>query len=66
MMQKSGAGICINPKDALALKNAILELHLDVKKTELMVENGQNAVLNNYQWNSQIPLLAKVYTEALG
>ena len=64
-MLESGAGICIDPKNALALKNAILDLHLDVKKTELMVENGQKAVLSNYQWKSQIPLLAKVYNDLL-
>jgi glycosyltransferase involved in cell wall biosynthesis len=56
-------GICIDPLDPHALKNAIKTIHSDVKKSELMGESGKNAVKNFYNWESQKPILSKVYEE---
>lgn len=54
-------GLCVDPFDTKKLKTAILEIHKDVKKSELMVENGKKAVREKYSWDSQVPLLMRVY-----
>ncbi len=56
-------GICVNPLDPSDLKNAVKNIHTDVKNSELMVKNGKNAVKNFYNWESQKPILSKVYEE---
>jgi len=56
-------GICVNPLNPSDLKNAIKAMHIDVKKSELMAKNGKTAVNNFYNWESQTPILSKVYDE---
>jgi glycosyltransferase involved in cell wall biosynthesis len=56
-------GICVDPLNPADLKNAIKAIHMDVKKSELMAENGKIAVKNFYNWESQKPTLSKVYEE---
>lgn len=60
-VEGNGCGLCVPPFDTEKLKTAILEIHRNVKKSELMVENGKKAVEEKYDWKSQIPLLMGVY-----
>lgn len=66
VIEANGCGICVPPLDPQELKKAVISIHRDVKKSELMGKNGQKAVFEKYNWNSQIPLLAKVYRELSG
>ena len=56
-------GFCVDPLNPADLKNAIKTIHMDVKKSELMGENGKSTVKNFYNWESQKPVLSKVYEE---
>ena len=56
-------GTCVDPMDSLDLKNAIKAIHTDVEKSELMSKSGPPAVLENYNWESQKPVLSGVYRE---
>jgi glycosyltransferase involved in cell wall biosynthesis len=66
VVEENGCGICVDPLNPLELKNAVLEIHRDVKKSELMGENGKKAVSEKYIWESQIPLLSGVYSRLSG
>lgn len=60
-VEGNGCGICVNPKNPEELSEAILKIHQDVEKSELMVENGKKAVFEKFDWKSQSPLLMGVY-----
>lgn len=62
-VEGNNCGICVDPLKASELKNAVLSIHRDVKKSELMAENGKKAVREKYDWKSQIPILSKVYED---
>ncbi|HEY1047882.1 MAG TPA: glycosyltransferase, partial [Bacteroidia bacterium] len=61
VVEGNGAGICVNPMVAEEIKKAVLTIHTDVKKSELMSKNGKMAVLEKYDWASQKSLLMGVY-----
>lgn len=61
VVEGNGAGICVNPMVAEEIKKAVLTIHTDVKKSELMSKNGKKAVLEKYDWSSQKSLLMGVY-----
>jgi glycosyltransferase involved in cell wall biosynthesis len=56
-------GICVDPLDSEELKMAIKNLYTDVKKSELMGKNGKTEVKKIYDWESQTPILSKVYED---
>lgn len=56
-------GICVDPLSPSDLKNAIKILLIEHKKSELMAENGKFAVKKFYNWESQKPILSKVYSD---
>ena len=60
-VENNSCGICIDPMNPVELKNAILRIHTDVEKSELMVKSGKEAVKKHYDWNSQEPILTGVY-----
>lgn len=62
---QNNVGFCVNPFSATEIANAILSIHTNVEKTEQMMKNGKSTVQNLYNWNSQIPTLAKVYQQLL-
>jgi glycosyltransferase involved in cell wall biosynthesis len=61
VVEENNCGICIEPFDVLELKKAVIAMHMDVKKSELMAKNGKNTVFEKYDWKSQTPILSKVY-----
>jgi glycosyltransferase involved in cell wall biosynthesis len=63
VVEGNSCGVCVDPLNPADLKNAIKTMHMDVKKSELMAKNGKIAVKNFYNWESQKPILSKVYEE---
>jgi glycosyltransferase involved in cell wall biosynthesis len=66
VIEAKNCGICIDPLQTVDLKNAIKTIHTDVKKSELMGKSGREAVKKFYNWESQTPILSKVYAELAG
>jgi hypothetical protein len=58
-------GICVNPLNASEIKNAILAIHTDVKKSELMAKSGKLAVKQQFEWTSQNLVLTRLYEDVL-
>ena len=58
-------GICVNPLNASEIKNAILAIHTDVEKSELMAKSGKLAVKKQFEWESQNLVLTRVYEDVL-
>jgi glycosyltransferase involved in cell wall biosynthesis len=61
IVEGNGTGICVDPKDTEEMKKAILSIHMDVKKSELMGKNGKKAVKEKYNWKSEELVLIGVY-----
>ena len=61
VIEENNCGICIDPFSVSELKKAIMSMHMDVKKSELMAKNGQKVVFEKYDWKSQKLILSKVY-----
>lgn len=64
VIEQNGCGFCVDPLKPSELRDAILEMHRDVEKSERMGENGKKAVFEKYNWNSQIPHLIRAYDVA--
>lgn len=59
------SGICVDPLNPSEIKNAIVAIHTDVKKSELMAKSGKLAVKNQFNWESQTRVLTRVYEDIL-
>ena len=55
----------MNPLKASEIKNAILAIHTDVEKSELMAKSGKLAVKKQFEWESQNLVLTRVYEDVL-
>ncbi len=64
-VEGNGCGICVDPMKAEELKNAVVTIHTDVEKSELMGKSGKLAVKMHFDWKSQIPVLTRVYEDIL-
>lgn len=60
-VEGNGAGICVDPMSPEEIKKAILTIHTDVEKSELMSKRGQKAAFEKYGWESQKAVLMRVY-----
>ncbi len=65
IIEKVDCGICINPKDPKAISEAIQTLLNDKNKAKEMGENGRNAVLSTYNWESEEKKLLQLYGELI-
>jgi len=65
IVEEERCGICVNPKDAQEIANAIEYFITHPRKAEEMGENGQNAVLTKYNWFIEEQRLYKVYEDLL-
>ena len=63
IIEKVDCGICIDPSDPNAITEAIQVLLSDKAKAKQMGENGRDAVLNTFNWESEKKKLIKVYNE---
>ena len=55
------SGICVNPSDSQAIADAIKYIQTHPKEACEMGKNGQRAVLEKYNWESQEEILLDVY-----
>lgn len=65
IVAKNGCGICVNPTDIEAIRNAIEYLSNNPEICKSMGQNGKKLVDEELNWNSQFCKLAKVYNELL-
>jgi len=57
------SGVCVNPADINAIKNAIVELLHNDEKSKEMGKNGRKAVEEKYNWDIEAGKLIKFYTD---
>lgn len=62
IVEGNNCGICINPKDILAIKKAIQYILDNPKDAEKMGENGKKASINKYNWQTQEIKLLRFYS----
>jgi len=63
IIHESESGICVDPFDTNAIKNAISELLENTEKSKEMGRKGRNAVENKYNWDNEAEKLLKFYTK---
>ena len=63
IIHESKSGICVDPFDTKAIKNAISEILENTKKSKEMGNNGRKAVEKKYNWNNEAEKLIKFYTD---
>ncbi len=63
IIEKVDCGICIDPSDPKAITEAIQVLLGDKVKAKQMGENGRDAVLTTYNWESEEKKLIQIYQE---
>lgn len=61
LTKATGAGICVNPKDAEELAAAISLLLNNPQKAELMGRKGRLAVENRFSWEVESKKLIELY-----
>lgn len=61
IVEGKNCGICVNPSDVEQIRDAILEIRNNPDEARVMGENGQKAVLEEYNWESQEKILYNVY-----
>jgi len=61
IIEGNKCGICVDPYDLNAIQKAIQFLVENESQRAKMGENGQNAVRNKYQWESEFSKLKNVY-----
>lgn len=54
-------GICVNPHDIDAIRNAIIYLIENKDIARQMGDNGRRAVIEKYNWNTQEKILLEMY-----
>jgi len=59
------SGVCVNPADINAIKNAIVELLHNDEKSKEMGKNGRKAVEEKYSWDREAEKLVNFYRKLL-
>ena len=63
IIHESESGICVDPFDIGAIKNAIFDLLNKNEKSKEMGKNGRQAVEKKYNWDKEAKKLIKFYTD---
>ena len=61
LTKETGAGVCVNPKDAEELAAAISILLNNPQKAEIMRRKGRLAAVNQFSWDAERKKLIKLY-----
>lgn len=61
LMEKTGAGICVNPDNLNEIRDAIEFLVRNPEKAKEMGSNGRRAVLQEYNWENEETKLINFY-----
>ena len=62
IITESGCGICVDPKDAQAVKDAIEYLLDHPQEGQEMGRRGREAVIEKYSWVSESEVLQELYS----
>lgn len=65
IIKKYKCGICINPTDITAIKDAVKFLLGNPEEAKRMGENGRKAVESEFNWESQEKILLEMYKDVL-
>lgn len=65
IIEDNHCGICVNPADAQAVREACERMLRDVQAGETMGRSGRMAVLKKYNWETEKVHLLEVYKEIL-
>lgn len=65
IVEKYNCGICVNPHDVEAIRNAIVTLLSNPEKLKEMGNNGRKAVEALYNWSTQEEVLLSMYKKIL-
>ena len=63
IIEETGCGICVDPKDPKAVRKACLELLNNPQKGQEMGKKGRQAVILKYSWNSEEKKLLDLYSK---
>lgn len=61
IIDKVNCGICVDPSSPKAIASALEDLLSDKNKAQKMGDNGRNAVLSTYNWESEEKKLLQLY-----
>lgn len=61
IIDENSCGICVNPHNINEIREAIEFIRDNPKRAREMGKNGRNAVIEKYNWNSQVPNLLNLY-----
>lgn len=65
IIEKYDCGICVNPQDVDAIREAIIYLKNNPKEAKRMGDNGRKAIQEQYNWSSQESILFDMYNKVL-
>lgn len=65
IINKYQCGLCVNPSDVNAIRQAIIYLHQHPEEAKQMGNNGRKAVQESYNWDTQEAILFEMYEEIL-
>ena len=65
IVEDAGCGICVDPRDPLAIAGAIRRILENPEASRIMGENGVRAVRETYNWHAQSQKLRSLYAEVL-
>lgn len=65
IIDKYKCGICVNPRDVNAIKDAIIYLKSHPDEAKQMGDNGRKAVQKQFNWSSQEGILFGMYDKVL-
>jgi glycosyltransferase involved in cell wall biosynthesis len=65
IIEKYECGICVNPQDVDAIRDAIMYLKNNPEEAKKMGDNGRKAVQEQYNWTSQESILFGMYDKVL-
>jgi glycosyltransferase involved in cell wall biosynthesis len=66
IVRDSGAGVCVDPKDPVALGRAIAQMLADPASLREMGRRGREAVATRYRWAPEGEKLCRLYAELVG
>ena len=65
IVEENKCGICVNPRDVVAISQAIIKMVTNKQESIQMGQNGKMAVLDKYNWKTQEVILIDMYKNIL-
>lgn len=65
IIQKHNCGICVDPRSVEEIEKAIKHITKNPEAAKVMGRNGEKAVLEEYNWESQVKILISMYNKLI-